>query len=263
MMHSLVCIKNISHVFWQRQGLLQSKKPHTAVANVSFEVNAGQTLGLVGESGCGKSTLARIVVGLLAPSQGEVYIDGQPIYGQKHKLPDRKTRKELCTLVQMVFQDPYSSLNPRMQILTSICEPLRFASGIKSAIQREKIALAMLDKVGIAKASAKKYPHEFSGGQRQRIAIARALVVHPKLVVCDEPTSSLDASVQAQVLNLLCDLQEEYGLTYLFISHDLAIVQHMSDTVAVMYQGAIVEKKSTVEIFSNPEHNYTKKLLGL
>ncbi len=260
-MQALVQLENISQVFWQNQGFLQGQKPFQAVSELNLQLFAGETLGLVGESGCGKSTLARIVVGLLPPSSGRVVVDGLEVYEEKGRLPSREKRKILCSKLQMVFQDPYSSLNPRMSIIESVGEPLRFALEKASAKERETLALAMLEKVGIAKEHAKKYPHEFSGGQRQRIAIARALVVRPKVVVCDEPTSSLDASVQAQVLNLLCDLQEELGLAYLFISHDLAVVRHMSDRVAVMHQGRIVENAETRSLFTSPTHPYTKELL--
>jgi peptide/nickel transport system ATP-binding protein len=244
-----------------------------AVDGVSLTLDRGRTLGLVGESGCGKSTLARMVVGLLPPSAGQVLLDGRLFAGSgadrgaganggagKGAATSAISRAEAAQLVQMVFQDPFSSLNPRRTVGASIGEALAVA-GAPGAQRREQVA-DMLQLVGLRPEHADRYPHEFSGGQRQRVAVARALITHPALVVCDEPVSSLDASVQAQVLNLLRDLQERMGLAYLFISHDLGVVGHMSDHVAVMYLGKVVEEAPRDVLFAAPAHPYTRALLA-
>ena len=244
-----------------------------AVDGVSLTLDRGRTLGLVGESGCGKSTLARMVVGLLPPSAGQVLLDGRLFAGASDTAAGGAsgsaagpaigpviTRAEAAQLVQMVFQDPFSSLNPRRTVGASIGEALAVA-GVPGAERRAKVA-DMLQLVGLRPEHADRYPHEFSGGQRQRVAVARALITHPALVVCDEPVSSLDASVQAQVLNLLRDLQEHMGLAYLFISHDLGVVGHMSDHVAVMYLGKVVEEAPRDVLFAAPAHPYTRALLA-
>lgn len=239
-----------------------------AVRDVSLDIARGETLGVVGESGCGKSTLGRMSVSLLQPDSGDVFIDELPLFDHKAHTDYKAFRRNLAGRVQMVFQDPYSSLNPRMRIGDSVAEPLVCSSrpditpkgkSDKQAID-ERVAL-VLAQVGMAPDTAGRYPHEFSGGQRQRVAIARALVTRPDFVVCDEPTSSLDASVQSQVLNLLRDMQEELGLTYMFISHDLAVVRHMSDRVAVMYRGLLVEEGASDTILTGPRHPYTRLLL--
>lgn len=263
----LVTISNLTKTFTQRKGFFGAPVAVHAVAGVSLEVMPGKTLGVVGESGCGKSTLGRMALGLLAPTSGDVLINGLPLYDKDAHADYAAFRKSLAGVIQMVFQDPYSSLNPRMSIGESVAEPLRCsvawregAGTAPESLIRDKTR-DMLEKVGLGSSAASRYPHEFSGGQRQRIAIARALVTRPAFVVCDEPTSSLDASVQSQVLNLLRDLQDDLGLAYLFISHDLAVVRHMSDRVAVMYRGLVVEEGDAETLFAAPLHPYTRLLL--
>ena len=223
-----------------------------AVDGVSFEIGRGETFSLVGESGCGKSTVARLIVGLYEPTAGSIRFDGVEIGAAAPK----GNRKRVQSRMQMIFQDPYASLNPRWRVANIVAEPMR-ARGREA---REK-AEALLRQVGLNAADADKYPHEFSGGQRQRISIARALAGEPEFLVCDEPTSALDVSVQAQILNLMKDLQRRFGLTYLFISHDLAVVFHVSTRVGVMYLGRIVEEAPTRRLFARPRHPYTRMLL--
>jgi len=227
-----------------------------AVDGVTFHVEAGETLAVVGESGCGKSTLARIITMIDAPSSGELLIDGQPIDIARHGLS-----KELRRKVQIIFQNPYGSLNPRQKIGDVLAEPLLLNTSLSAAERRER-ALQMLIKVGLGPEHFNRYPHMFSGGQRQRIAIARALMLNPSLLVLDEPVSALDLSVQAQILNLLADLQDEFGLTYVFISHDLSVVRYIADEVIVMYFGEVVERGSRDAVFSNPQHPYTQTLFA-
>ena len=239
-----------------RTSLWRAAEPLQALRGVSFELQAGQSLGVVGESGSGKSTLARLVMALDTPSEGTVELLGRNL----HQLPEKELRVARRDF-QMVFQDPYGSLDPRMTVERIISEPLTTLAGKPSSAAQRQQVLAVLDQVGLRAQDADKYPHEFSGGQRQRIAIARALITRPKLIVADEPVSALDVSVQAQVLNLMQDLQRELGLSYLFISHDLAVVQHVCDQVIVLYQGEVVERGTPQKLFSAPEHPYTQALV--
>jgi len=239
-----------------RQSLLSPAPEVQALAGVSFTLQAGKSLGVVGESGSGKSTLARLVMALEAPSAGQVQLQGVDL----HTLSPAELRRARSEF-QMVFQDPYGSLDPRRTVLQTVAEPLAVLRGASAAEQRERGAEA-LDAVGLRAADLSKYPHEFSGGQRQRIAIARALITRPKLIVADEPVSALDVSVQAQVLNLMQDLQDRFGVTYLFISHDLAVVDLVCDEVIVLNQGRIVEQGNPDSLFRHPQHPYTQRLLA-
>jgi peptide/nickel transport system ATP-binding protein/oligopeptide transport system ATP-binding protein len=227
-----------------------------AVDDVSFAVRKGECLGLVGESGCGKTTVGRTVLRLIPATGGRVLFEGRDVYGM-----EGEELKELRREMQIIFQDPYSSLDPRMPVGESVAEGLK-AHGMRSARQRQEIATEMLRRVGLESYHARRYPHEFSGGQRQRIGIARALAVNPKFIVCDEPVSALDVSIQAQVLNILRDLQHDFNFTYLFIAHNLSVVEHVSDRVAVMYLGKIVELTDRIALYSNPQHPYTQALMS-
>ncbi len=228
-----------------------------AVNSVSFTIERGRSFGIVGESGCGKSTLARTVMGLEPPASGRVLIEGQDIFA----MPAGELRS-LRRRFQMVFQDPYGSLDPRFKVERIIAEPLEVLLPDISRSERRERVEESLNSVGLKPADIDRYPHEFSGGQRQRIAIARALITEPSLIVADEPVSALDVSVQAQVLNLILDLQERRGLSFLFISHDLSVVRHITDEVAVMYAGEILETGPTHEVFGDPQQDYTKALIG-
>lgn len=229
-----------------------------AVDDVSLEIFRGETLGLVGESGCGKSTFGRTLIQLYEPTEGKVSYDGLDITNSLSK----DKRQNLTRKMQMIFQDPYSSLNPRRKILDIVAEGMDAHHLTKTAREREQKVLELLERVGLQAAHADRFPHEFSGGQRQRVGIARALAVDPEFIVCDEPISALDVSIQAQVVNLLEELQRERGLTYLFVAHDLSMVRHISKRIGVMYLGSLVELADSEELFANPLHPYTKALLS-
>jgi dipeptide transport system ATP-binding protein len=248
--------RNLVRDYHVSGGILRKGRTVHAVKGVSFSVEQGKTLAIVGESGCGKSTLARIITLIDAPTAGELFIDGNKVDVAKDGLTKEMRRK-----VQIVFQNPYGSLNPRQKIGDVLAEPLKINTDMPASERRDR-AMAMLKKVGLGPEHFHRYPHMFSGGQRQRIAIARALMLNPSLLVLDEPVSALDLSVQAQVLNLLADLQDEFHLTYVFISHDLSVVRYIADDVMVMYFGEAVEYGSRDEVFSNPQHSYTKTLFA-
>ena len=245
---------DVSRPALQRLLAGEKKRILRAVDGVSFQIVAGETLSLVGESGCGKSTMARLAVGLYAPTQGSITFEGQAMHAA---LADASLRRKM----NMIFQDPYASLNPRWRVRDIVAEPIKAFKLLSSRKDIEDRVGQLLTQVGLSAHDGEKFPHEFSGGQRQRISIARALSSEPEFLVCDEPTSALDVSVQAQILNLMRDLQERLGLTYLFISHNLAVVRHMSDDLGVMYLGRIVEQGPAEEIFRTPRHPYTRLLL--
>ena len=239
------------------ENVSKSFGPVQALRNVSFTLEKGKTLGLVGESGCGKSSCARTIIRIYDPTDGQILLDGQDITHMR-----QRELKPLRKKMQMIFQDPYASLNARMTVRDIIAEPLLAHGIVKKKDQANDIVYPMLERVGLTKEHANRYAHEFSGGQRQRVGIARALVLQPELVICDEPISALDVSIQAQVINLLKDFQEEKGVSYLFIAHDLSMVRYVSDDVGVMYLGQLVEVCESAEIYRNPLHPYTVGLLG-
>lgn len=244
-------VKNLKKYFKTPSGMLH------AVDDVSFSIERGRTLGIVGESSCGKSTTGRAILRLIEPTSGEVLFEGKNIPALKEK-EMHEMRREM----QIIFQDPFASLNPRHTVYQAISEPIRFSKLLKTREEIEERTLELMRTVGLAERYINAYPHELDGGRRQRIGIARALSLNPKFIVCDEPVSALDVSIQAQILNLLKDLQEQMGLTYIFITHDLAVVNHFADDIAVMYLGKVIEKAPAEELFRNPMHPYTKALLS-
>jgi len=254
----LLQVKNLVKHFPIRSGLLQRVRDHVqAVDGVSFDLEAGETLGVVGESGCGKSTTGRCILRLIEPSSGEVWFEGRNV-----TTLDKDSLRAVAREMQIIFQDPYASLNPRMTVGAIIGEGLVIHQMAANAKEVEDRVAKLLQTVGLSPDYMRRYPHEFSGGQRQRIGIARALAVNPKLVICDEAVSALDVSIQAQVINLLEDLQQQFNLTYLFIAHDLSVVEHISRRVAVMYLGRIVEIAPSRELYTTPKHPYTEALLS-
>ena len=253
----LVVVKDLVKYFTVRSGLLQRVVAWVqAVDGVSFTIRQGETLGMVGESGCGKTTVGRSMLRLIEPTSGSVYFDGTDVLSLKGR-----ALKDMRRNMQIIFQDPYASLDPRMPIGESVMEGLN-VHGIGTHRERVDTMMATLKKVGLEDYHARRYPHEFSGGQRQRIGIARALALQPKFIICDEPVSALDVSIQSQVLNILKDLQREFGLTYLFIAHNLSVVEHISDRVAVMYLGKMVELAGRDELYHDPKHPYTVALMS-
>ncbi|MEZ4677740.1 MAG: dipeptide ABC transporter ATP-binding protein [Caldilineaceae bacterium] len=253
----LLTVQNLKTYFPIRAGVLQRVVAHVkAVDDVSFSIREGETFGLVGESGCGKTTVSRTILRLQEATSGTVFFDGEDVFAKRGS-----ELKAMRRQIQIVFQDPYSSLDPRMPVGDIIAEGLQI-HGMSNQRERNKIVQEMLDKVGLNPYHASRYPHEFSGGQRQRIGIARALALQPRFIVCDEPVSALDVSIQSQILNLLKDLQREFGFTYLFVAHDLSVVEHISNRVGVMYLGKIVETATREELYRNPLHPYTQALLS-
>jgi peptide/nickel transport system ATP-binding protein len=250
MSETILEVRNLKKYFKTPKGMLH------AVDDISFKLQKGKTLGVVGESGCGKSTTGRVILRLLEATGGEVLFEGKNI----NNLPKEEMRK-LRTQMQLIFQDPFASLNPRKTVSQTIMEPMRLHKMYDKKTRLKKV-LELMKTVGLSERLLNTYPHELDGGRRQRIGIARALALNPKFIVCDEPVSALDVSIQAQILNLMKELQEKFGLTYIFITHDLSVVNHFSDEIAVMYLGKIVEKASAEELFENPLHPYTKALLS-
>ena len=250
-MEPILTVKDLKKYFKTPKGLLH------AVDGVNLTINEGETLGVVGESGCGKSTLGRTVLRLTEPTEGQILFDGQDVRAFK-----KNELRSLRSKMQIIFQDPYSSLNPRMTVSQIIAEPLRIMKQVHGSAELNQKIASLMDTVGLSRRLANAYPHELDGGRRQRIGVARALSVNPKFIVCDEPVSALDVSIQAQILNLLMDLQDNIGLTYLFITHDLSVVKHISNHIAVMYLGQCVELCPSDELFAHPLHPYTKALLS-
>jgi len=254
---ALLEVRNLKKYFPVRKGITSRTIGWVrAVDGVGFALEQGETLGLVGESGCGKTTLGRCLLRLIEPTEGEIQFEGKDLLEM-----DREELRKVRARLQIIFQDPYSSLNPRMTLEEIIAEPLRNHTQASRRAIRDRVSFLM-EKVGLHPEQTRRYPHEFSGGQRQRIGIARALALNPQVIVCDEPVSALDVSIQAQVINLLVKLQEEMGLSYLFIAHDLSLVEHISDRVAVMYLGKIVELAKDTDLYTSPKHPYTEALLS-
>jgi len=254
----LLEVKNLKKYFPVKAGVFRKTVAHVkAVDDVSFAIKKGETLGLVGESGCGKSTTGRTILRLLEASAGKIIFDGKDVLSM-----DKKELRSIRKEMQIIFQDPYASLNPRMTVADIVGEPLDIHNLVSNKKEKKEKVKELLNDVGLLPEQMRRYPHEFSGGQRQRIGVARALAVDPKLIIADEPVSALDVSIQAQVINLLQDLQDKFDLTYLFIAHDLSVVKHISDRIAVMYLGKIVELTDKKELFDNTLHPYTQSLLS-
>ena len=254
---NLLEIKNLNVTYQTKKGLISKIQTVHAVNNVSLDIQKGEILAIAGESGCGKSTLAKAIMKLVRSDSGEILLNGENILNLKHN----KDLKKFYQKVQMIFQNPYSSLNPKMKIGEILKEPLIINTNLKKE-EITKIVEEKIKKVGLDKSALNLYPHEFSGGQRQRIAIARSLILNPEFIIADEPVSALDVSIQAQIINLLKQLKEDFNLTFLFISHDLSVIKYLSDRIAIMYLGEVVEIGRTEEIFRNPKHPYTKALLS-
>jgi peptide/nickel transport system ATP-binding protein/oligopeptide transport system ATP-binding protein len=251
---NLIEIKNLEIIYSTQKGILGQTKTIHAVNGVSLDIKKGEILAIAGESGCGKSTLAKSVMKLITPKSGEILLNGENIFTLKDK-------QDFYKKVQIIFQNPYASLNPKMKIGQILSEPLEINTKLTKK-EIDKIVLDKISKVGLDKSVLNLYPHEFSGGQRQRIAIARALILEPEIIIADEPVSALDVSIQAQIINLLKELKEDFNLTFLFISHDLSVIKYISDRIAIMYLGEIVELGKTEEMFAEPKHPYTKALLS-
>lgn len=254
---NLLEIKNLNVTYQTKKGLIGKIQTVHAVNNVSLDIQKGEILAIAGESGCGKSTLAKAIMKLVQSDSGEILLNGENVLNLKHN----KDLKKFYQKVQMIFQNPYSSLNPKMKIGEILKEPLIINTNLKKE-EITKIVEEKIKKVGLDKSALNLYPHEFSGGQRQRIAIARSLILNPEFIIADEPVSALDVSIQAQIINLLKQLKEDFSLTFLFISHDLSVIKYLSDRIAIMYLGEVVEIGKTEEIFKNPKHPYTKALLS-
>ncbi len=256
-MDTLVEVKNLKKYFYQGGGPFKKKDAIKAVDNVSFSIQRKEILGLVGESGCGKTTCGKLILRLMNPTEGSIFFDGQDITHLK-----QKQMKDLRKKMMIIYQDPYGSLDPRMTIGSAIAEPIEVHNLATTKEEKENKIAELMEKVGLTPDQINRYPHEFSGGQRQRIGIARALATNPTFLVADEPVSALDVSIQAQIINLLKDLQKDFGLTLLFITHDLSVIKHSSDRIAVMYAGKLVELASKRDLFSDPLHPYTQALLS-
>lgn len=254
---NLLEIKNLNVTYQTKKGLIGKIQTVHAVNNVSLDIQKGEIIAIAGESGCGKSTLAKAIMKLVQSDSGEILLNGENVLNLKHN----KDLKKFYQKVQIIFQNPYSSLNPKMKIGEILKEPLIINTNLKKE-EITKIVEEKIEKVGLDKSALNLYPHEFSGGQRQRIAIARSLILNPEFIIADEPVSALDVSIQAQIINLLKQLKEDFNLTFLFISHDLSVIKYLSDRIAIMYLGEVVEIGRTEEIFKNPKHPYTKALLS-